>query len=65
MADRGHAKADQVVGGQLGYHLGIDIVVAERLRVTFKTKSAQPRRYVHAVILSSGERQPPCARISL
>ena len=45
--------------------LGLDMVVAERLRVTFKIKSAQPCRYVHAMILSSGERQRPCARISL
>ena len=58
MADRRHADADQVVGRQLGQHLGVDIVVAECRRVLFKPQPAQPRHYVHAVILGSEERQP-------
>src|SRR5271169_5078035 len=57
MADRGYADADQVVGRQLRQHLAIDIVVAECRRVLFEPQSAQPRRYVHAVILGSEERQ--------
>src|ERR1700730_15160124 len=58
MAARGYADADQVVGRQLRQHLAIDIVVAERRRVLFKPQPAQPRRYVHAVILGSEEGQP-------
>ena len=56
MADRGHADADQVVGRQLGQHFGIDIVVAERRHIALKAQPAQPRLYVHAVILGSEER---------
>ncbi len=55
MADRGHADADQVVGRQLRQHFAIDIVIAECSRVSFEPKPAQPRHYVHAVILGSGE----------
>ena len=58
MADRGYADADQVVGRQLRQHFAIDIVVAECRRVLLKPQPAQPRRYVHAVILGSEERQP-------
>ena len=58
MADRRHAHADQVVGGQLGQHLGVDIVVTECRRILFKAQPAQPRRYIHAVILDSAESQP-------
>ena len=58
MADRGYADADQVVGRQLRQHFAIDIVVAECRRVLFEPQPAQPRRYVHAVILGSEERQP-------
>ncbi len=36
----------------------IDVVVAECGRVLFEPQPAQPRRYVHAVILGSEERQP-------
>ena len=39
-------------------HLAIDIIVAEGRRVLFEAQPAQPRRYVHAVILGSEERQP-------
>ena len=49
---------DQVLGRQLRQHLGIDIVVAERRRIALKAQIPQPRRYVHAVILGSEERQP-------
>jgi hypothetical protein len=58
MADRGHADADQVVGRQLRQHFAIDIIVAECRRVSFEPQPAQPRHYVHAVILGSEERQP-------
>ena len=58
MADRRYADADQVVGCQLGQHLVIDIVVAESRRISFEPQPAQPRHYVHAVILGSEERQP-------
>ena len=58
MANRGHANADQIVGGQLRQHLAIDIVVAEYRRVLFKPPPAQPRHYFHEAILGSEERQP-------
>jgi hypothetical protein len=58
MADRGHADADQVVGRQLRQHFAIDIVVPECRRVSFEPQPAQPRHYVHAVILGSEERSP-------
>jgi hypothetical protein len=58
VADRGHADADQIVGRQLRQHFAIDIVVAECRRVLFEPQPAQPRHYVHAVILGSEERQP-------
>jgi hypothetical protein len=44
VADRGHAKADQVIGRQLRQHLGIDIVVAESGLVSLEAQVAQPRR---------------------
>ena len=59
MADRGHAqiliRSSAVSSGK---HFAIDIVVAECRRVLFEPQPAQPRRYVHAVILGSEERQP-------
>ena len=48
----------QVLGGQLRQHLAIDIIVAECRRISLKAQTLQPRRYVHAVILGSEERQP-------
>ena len=56
MADRGYADSDQVVGSQLRQHFAIDIVVAKCRRVLFEPQPAQPRCYVHAVILGSEER---------
>ena len=53
-----HADAHQIVGRQLRQHLPIDFVVAECRRISFEPQPAQPRRYVHAVILGSEERQP-------
>jgi hypothetical protein len=35
VADRGHANADQVVGGQLRQHVAIDIIFAEGSPVLF------------------------------
>ena len=58
MADRGHADAEQVVRCQLPQHFVIDIVVAECRCVSFEPQPAQPRLYIHAVILGSEERQP-------
>jgi hypothetical protein len=65
MTDRSHADADQVVGRQLRQHFVIDIIVSECGRVSFEPQLAQPRHYVHAVILGSEERQPLMKRISL
>jgi hypothetical protein len=51
VADRGHAKADQVVGRQLGQYFSVDIVVAERRGVALKAQALQSCRCVHALIL--------------
>jgi hypothetical protein len=58
MPNRGNPEFAQILGGQPQQHLGIDIVVAESRHITFKAQALQPRRYVHAVILGSEERQP-------
>ncbi len=57
VADRCNADVPEVVRSELPQYLPIDLVIAERLLVTLKTKTTQPRRYVHAVILGSEERQ--------
>jgi hypothetical protein len=41
---------------KLRQHFAIDIVVAECRRVLFDPQPAQPKHYVHAVILGSEER---------
>ena len=58
MPDQGDTEILQILGRQAREHFFVDLVVAERLLVTLKTKAAQPRLYVHAVILGSEERQP-------
>jgi taurine dioxygenase len=58
VADRGHPDADQVFGGELPQHLGVDIIVAEGRHIALKAQILQPRRYVHAVILGSEKRHP-------
>ena len=58
MPDRGNAKILEILRRQLRQHLPVDLVVAERRRIALKAQTLQPRRYVHAVILGSEERQP-------
>ena len=58
MASKHHAEIFEILRRQLRQLFPIDLVLTERLVVTLKTKAAQPRRYVHAVILGSEERQP-------
>jgi hypothetical protein len=58
MPDQGDTEILQILGRQAGKHFFIDLVIAERLVVTLKTKAAQLYRYVHAVILGSEEQQP-------
>ena len=58
MPDQGDTEILQILGRQAREHFFVDLVIAERLVVTLKTKAAQPYRYVHAVILGSEERQP-------
>jgi hypothetical protein len=41
---------------KLRQHFAIDTVVAECRRVLFDPQPAQPKHYVHAVILGSEER---------
>jgi len=36
--------------------IAIDVIVAEKLGVLVEAQPAQPRRYIHAVILGSEER---------
>jgi hypothetical protein len=36
VANRGHADADQIFGGELRQHLGVDVIIAERLLVLFE-----------------------------
>ena len=42
MADRGDAEADQIIGGQLGQYLAIDVIVVKGLGVLRETEPAQP-----------------------
>jgi hypothetical protein len=42
VADRGDAKADQVVGGQVGQDVAVDVVVAKRRRILVKTQFVEP-----------------------
>ena len=58
MADEGNAQVLEVVGRQFTQHLAIYRVIVKCGRVLFEPQAAQPRRYVHAVILSSEELQP-------
>ena len=55
----------QILGRQLRQHLAIDVVVAECGHIVFKAQPAQPRRYVHAVILGSEESSLSWTRIFL
>jgi hypothetical protein len=59
MADKGYAQISEVVSRQLAQDLGVYRVIVECGRVLFEPEPAQPRRYVHAVILGSEERHPP------
>src|SRR5215813_10592337 len=47
VAYRTYANGDQIVGGEVGQHLGIDIIVAECRRVLLKPQTVQPRLDVH------------------
>jgi hypothetical protein len=47
VADRDYADADQIFGRQLRQDLGVDIVVAERLLVSFEPQAVQPGCDVH------------------
>src|SRR4051794_32632650 len=65
MADRDHPNVDQVFGGQLRQHLGIDIIIAECLHISLKAQILQPRRDVHAVLLGSESGNPASTMLSL
>jgi hypothetical protein len=47
----------QVLCGHPAQDLAIDVIVAEKLGVLFEAQPAQPRRYVHRLILDSEEPQ--------
>ena len=50
MANQGNAKVLEVVGGQCGQEVGIDLVVAERRRVALEPEAAQPITDIHGPI---------------
>ena len=58
MAEGANAQLLQVLCGYPAQDLAIDVIVAKKLGVLFEAQPAQPRRYVHAMILGSEERQP-------
>jgi hypothetical protein len=53
-----NAQLLQVLCGYPAQDLAIDVIIAKKLGVLFEPQLAQPRRYVHAVILGSEEQQP-------
>jgi hypothetical protein len=65
MPDQGDTEILQILGRQAREHFFVDLVIAERLVITLKTKVAQPYRYIHAVILGSDERQPSWTTIAV
>src|SRR5262249_11434267 len=50
VSDRGHANRDQIFRGEVRQYLGVDIIVAKRRRVPFKTEISQPGCDVHAYL---------------
>jgi len=48
MTDRHNANLPEILRRQLGEHLPIDFVVAERRLVLLETQAAQPRCNVHS-----------------
>ena len=52
VADRGDANPDQIVGGQVGKDLGVNVVLAERLLVLRQSQTVQPSRNVHGCLLA-------------
>ena len=57
MADRGDAQLAQILGSQPPQYVAVDIIVAECGRVSFEPQPAQPRCYIHTVVLGPEERQ--------
>jgi len=51
MADRGYAKSDQIVGGELRQNLGINVIALERLLVALQSQPLQPRRDIHVLLV--------------
>ena len=47
MPDRGDAKVFEIVSGQLGQDLGVNLVLPERLLVALQPQLPQPSRDVH------------------
>ena len=47
MADRGDPDVLEIVGGQVGQHLGGDFIVPKRLLVALQSKRMQPSCNVH------------------
>ena len=56
MADEGNAEVLEVVGGQIGQEIDVDLVVAERLLVALEPEAAQPIPDVihHATLAIAG-----------
>jgi hypothetical protein len=65
VAEGADAQLLQVLCGHPAQDLTVDVIVAEKLGVLFEAQPVQPRRYVHAVILSSESGNPSSMRIFL
>ena len=65
MAEGANAQLLQVLCGYPAQDLAIDVIVAKKLGVLFEAQPAQPRRYIHAVILASEERHPSWTMIAV
>jgi hypothetical protein len=55
------ANPDQIVGGQVGKNLGVNVVLAERLLVLPQSQTVQPSRNVHGYLLARFLRRAPAS----
>ena len=54
VAEGADAQLLQVLCSHPAQDRAIDVIVAEKLGVLFEAQPAQPRRYIHAVVLGLG-----------
>jgi hypothetical protein len=65
VAEGANAQFLQVLCGYPAQDLAIDVIVAKKVGVLFEAQPAQPRRYIHSVILASEERHPSWTMIAV